>query len=309
MLKKNLLNLFLLIVVAALAYLVIHTEPENNLLERLTNINPNSINSITIQHRSHHSHLQKNNKGNTPYWQFTQPEKINANSFRISSLLKLLNAPIHAKFNKKDVDLDKIGLGKINSGKIAPGNTDSSEATTQIKFDSHLIQFGSINPLNGLRFILYNNHVYLIEDVYSPLIRSSFTTLVALELLPKDSELQKLVLLKQTLEKDDAGQWKSSTPLTADTIIKTVQTWQHHQAFAVHDYLKRPALGEVSIFLENTKTPIIYKITDTDPWLILARPELNIEYHLDLDVYNALLSPLDPLAPDPHDSGDKNSKN
>jgi len=279
MLKKNLLNLFLLIFVAVLTYLVINSEPENKLLDRLSTINPNTINSISIQHNAHRSQLNKQQDEKTDYWQFIAPVKIDGNPFRISSLLQLLNAPIHSKYKLSEVNLDDIGLSK---------------PSTQIKFDSHLIQFGTINPLNDLRFILYNDNVYLIEDVYSPLIRSNFTTLAALELLPRDSKLQKLVLLNQTIEKNNTGKWKSKPALASDTIVETVQKWQQHQAFAVHEYLERPALGEVSIFLEDKNEPIIFKITDTDPWLILARPELKIEYHLDLDVYNTLLSPLDP---------------
>lgn len=279
MLKKNLLNLFLFVFVIALSYLVIDSEPENNLLDRLSTINPDTINTIDIQHNAHHSQLNKQTGNSKQAWIFTSPINIDANPFRISSLLKILNAPIHAKYKTSELNLEKIGLSK---------------PATQIKFDSQLIQFGAINPLNDLRFILYNDYVYLIEDVYSPLIRSSFTTLVALELLPEDSHLRKLALLTQTIEKDSSGNWKSQTPLPADTIVETVNKWKHHQAFAVHEYLARPALGEVSIFLENKNEPITFKVTDTDPWLILARPELNIEYHLDLDVYNSLLNPLAP---------------
>ena len=281
MLKKNLLNLFLLVFVVVLAYLVINSESENNFLDRLSDINPASIKTISIRHQTYQSHLEKQEKIHDQYWQFTQPINIDANSFRISSLLKLLNAPVHAKYSLAEISLEQSGL---------------NNPTTLIQFDSHLIQFGGINPLNGLRFILYKSKIYLIEDVYSPLIRSNFTTLAALELLPRNSKINKLVLLNQTIKKDNQGRWQSEPPLNADTIIESIQSWQQHQAFAVHEYLKRDSLGQVQIFLENKPYPITFQITDTEPWLIIARPDLKIEYHLDLDVYNKLINPLDPNA-------------
>jgi len=54
--------------------------------------------------------------------------------------------------------------------------------------------------------------------------------------------------------------------------------------------MQRKSLGDVFIYLKDQ--PIInYVITDTDPWLILARPELDLEYHLDIEAYKNLITP------------------
>ena len=283
MLKKNLLNLFLLCLFGLLSFLVINTEPENNLLDPLTTLSPDTVSEITIKHKQYMSHLSRSADDNN--WHFTKPININANKFRISSVLKLLTAPVHGHYPLTDIDLEKTGLSK---------------PATTITLDHHRIAFGIINPLNNLRYVLYNKQVYLIEDVYSPLLSSHFTTLVSLELLPGDSKIYKLVLPHQEIFKDEKNLWKSTQALNSDKIIQTIQAWQNHQAFAVHQYLPRPSLGTIKVFLEpvekstdqHNSSFVEFQVTDTDPWLILARPDLKIEYHLDLDNYNTLIEPL-----------------
>jgi hypothetical protein len=54
--------------------------------------------------------------------------------------------------------------------------------------------------------------------------------------------------------------------------------------------MQRKSLGEVFIYLKD-QPAISYVITDTDPWLILARPKLGLEYHLDIEAYNNLITP------------------
>ncbi len=55
--------------------------------------------------------------------------------------------------------------------------------------------------------------------------------------------------------------------------------------------MTREVLGEVFVYIGNQQQPINYLITDTDPWLILARPEIGLEYHLDIEAYDNLITP------------------
>ena len=123
------------------------------------------------------------------------------------------------------------------------------------------------------------------------MISSHFGTLVSLNLLPNNSRIEKLVLKNQTISKDEKGLWQSNIEITADNINKTIEHWQSIQAFGVHKYLKREELGEVFIYITGNQEPVTYVITDTDPWLILARPELELEYHLDVEAYKKLIEP------------------
>lgn len=271
--KINILNLVLSIVVITLAIVIYYSEEQNTLLDRLTDIDVSSINSIHIQHNNNKTILVKNSR---QQWSITQPVSVAANHFRINSLLKLLNAPVHKQYSIDEINLSDTGL---------------KDSSTTVSFNEQSITFGINNTATSLRYVRLNNSVFTIEDVYHPFISSNFGTLVSLNLLPNDSHIEKLVIKNQTIDKDEKGLWQSTIDITADNINKAIDHWNSIQAFGVHEYLQREELGKVFIYLAGTTTPVAYVITDTDPWLILARPELGLEYHLDVDAYNKLIEP------------------
>jgi len=271
--KINILNLVLFVVAISLAFIIYFSEEQSTQLIRLTDIDINNITSINIQHNKNSTIIerQKNNQ-----WQITDPVAIAANNFRIGSILKLINAPIHNQYSLSEIDINNIGL---------------ATSKTTITINDQKITFGIINPATKLRYVKLNDSVYTIEDVYYPLISSHFSTLVSLNLLPANSSIEKLVLIDQTISKDDKGLWQSNIDISADNIIKTINHWQHDQAFGVHSYFEREQLGEVFVYLENQQYPVSFLITDTDPWLVIARPETGLEYHLNAEAYDLLISP------------------
>ena len=185
---------------------------------------------------------------------------------------------MHNKYTSAEIDSKKTGLDKPK---------------TTIQFNKQVIAFGIINPATNLRYIKLNNSIYTIEDVYYPLISSHFGTLVSLNLLPPGSEPTKLILQNQTIFKDEKGRWRSNIDSSADNVSRTLEHWSHDQAFGVHQYLQRKELGEVFIYISSSPQPIRYQVTDTDPWLIIARPEIGLEYHLDIEAYDKLISPAE----------------
>ena len=274
MYKNNLLNLVLFLVVISLASIIYFSEEESTELEKISNSNITGISTIKIQHNKNTTTIIKSANA---HWKITEPVAVDANNFRINSILKLLNAPVHNQYSLDEINTSDTGLAK---------------PLTSIQFNNHTIEFGITNPATNLRYIKYNNTVYTIEDVYYPLLSSHFATLVSLNLLPADSKIEKLILANQTIAKDDNGLWQSNSKMSADNINKTLDHWRNDQAFGVHQYMQRKEeLGEVFVYLEDQQQPLTYVITDTDPWLIIARPEIGLEYHLDIEAYNKLIAP------------------
>jgi hypothetical protein len=271
--KTNTLNLLLLVIVIGLAFIIYNSEQPDNQLQRLTTIDANTVEDIHIQHNTNSTRLSRLNQDR---WSIIEPVIIEANNFRLSSLLKLINAPVHSQYSTDEIDLSAVGL---------------NNSSTRIHFDDTEIIFGVINPATNLRYVMMGGSVFTIEDVFYPLISSHFGTLVSFDLLPDASVIEKLVLPKQTLERDEKGLWRSTIDSDSDSIVKTVQHWKDDQAFGVHEYLQRKDLGKISVYLKDRTEPVTFLITDTDPWLILTRPELGIEYHLDIKSYERLIEP------------------
>ena len=162
---------------------------------------------------------------------------------------------------------------------------------SSVTFNDETVYFGIVNPINDYRYVRSGDTVHLIDDHFYPLLSSQTGTLVARELLGSGADIEKLDLPTHTFYRDDASIWHSDSKLGADAINETLYHWKRGQAFGVHNYMPRESLGNISVYLAGNPEPVQFVVTDTDPWLIIARPDLEIEYHFNLEFYDRLLNP------------------
>lgn len=282
MLKSRiLLNLALLALVVILGLINYQLRYANDDEPRLSTLEADSINAIEIAHRDRYVVLKKIDGR----WRMTRPIHIAANTFRINSLLKLLNTPVHASYDIAQLDLAKFQLQPARTSiRVSDGS------------DEALIEFGSSNPVNRLRYVKAGERMYLIEDNFYPLVSSQIGTLISPKLLPDSVAITALHLPEVKLTRGNDGRWLVSPDdrnLSADDITAVVDAWLHGEAFGVHDYMQRDNLGSVEIRVKRGEADqsVRFVITDTEPWLILARPDLGIEYHLNSEHYDRLLRP------------------
>jgi len=273
--SRTLVNIALFLTIVLLAVYIYETdqlEQASSTNEQLTQLSAEEVTQILIRHNQRRIELKRQHGK----WHMLEPINIEANSFRIDTLLTLLNTVSQAAYATTDIELDKFGL---------------SEASTSISFNDIHIDFGIVNPINNYRYVRINNTVHLIDDNFYPLLSSQTGTLVARELIAADAVINKLVLPEQTLHRDESGIWHSSENIDPDAINETLHHWQHSQAFGVHNYMQREPLADISVYLAGDTEPVQFFVTDVDPWLIIARPDLDIEYHFNLEFYDRLLKP------------------
>ena len=273
--SRTLLNIALFLTIVLLAVYIYETdqlEQASSTSEQLTQLSAEDVTQIHIRHNQRRIELKRKNGK----WRMLEPINIEANSFRIDTLLNLLNTVSHAAYAVTDIELDKFGL---------------SEASTSISFNDISIDFGIINPINNYRYVRIGDSVHLIDDHYYPLLSSQTGTLVARELIAADAVIDKLVLPEQTLHRDENDFRHSSATAGPDAINETLHHWQHSQAFGVHNYMQREPLANISVYLAGNAEPVQFYVTDVEPWLIIARPDLDIEYHFNLEFYDRLLKP------------------
>ncbi|MBT8126264.1 MAG: DUF4340 domain-containing protein [Gammaproteobacteria bacterium] len=275
--SRALLNLALLILIAVLGYYAYTTHQQQNQDDtafQLTALSADKIEHIIIRHNQRSVELRKS----AGRWRMLQPIDIAANSFRIDTLLKLLNTVSHASYVVAELNPETYGLSDIN---------------TSIQFNDVVIEFGGTNPINNYRYVRIGDRVHLIDDHYYPLLSSQVGTLVARQLLAGDIEIDKLVLPEMTLYRDDNQRWQSSSATNPDLINETLHHWKNSQAFGVHNYMARESLADISVYLSGEVEPLRFHVTDIDPWLIIARPDLDLEYHFNLEFYERLLPGAD----------------
>jgi len=271
---RPLINLGLLVFLLALFSFIFFGPDSNENIkkQRITSLDKASINKITIARETENIILSKED-GN---WLMESPHNTRAHTFRINTLLNLVELESNNTYNTSNIDLKTFGLDKPRA---------------KIIFNNTLIEFGKANPVNRQRYLKTGNNLFLVDDNTYPLINSQPTSFVDLALLYENAKIQKIILPELTIHKDKNNIWKadSITSASADGIQNLLQNWKFAKAFSVHAYMPRKKLGSINIVLHNSEI-IAFEITDNDPWLILARPELGIEYHLDISNKNQLLS-------------------
>jgi len=269
--KQFTINILLFVILLALIGFISLGTYKDDSPATLTNIDKNSVSEITIHREKQNIVLTKKNNA----WRVTKPINILANEFRVNTLLALLNANTGRQYDIDKIDLKAYGL---------------QQPRAHIQFDQTHIYFGKASPVNVMRYLQVNNKMCLLFDDLYPLIRSQPTSFIDLALLPPNASIKNITLPNVQLIKTDKN-WKTKPEniADADQIQQLLQNWLYAKAFAVHHFMKRKSLGEIIIEFDNSQT-IKFKITDTSPWLILARTDLDIEYHLDISQKEKLLS-------------------
>ena len=261
--SRSLINIALLIIIVALASFIMWNNNDNSYLKlKLTDLDKSEIKTITIPRDKGDIVIKLSSSG----WLIKKHYNAPAHDFRINQLLNLTQM-----IAENSYDIDELDLSKF----------DLSPSDTTIIFNNAVLEFGKLNPVSLMRYVKSDNKLYLVKENMYPLIRSQPSSFISLSLLPESSTIKSIALPEFTLIKDTGKHW-TTTPdqkSGADAIQSFIQQWQQAKAFGVHAYMERKHLGHIRIELANEL--ITYEVTDDAPWLILARKDLDLEYHLD----------------------------
>jgi len=266
--KRTLSNIVLLVIAAGLAiFIAIAPEEEGAealvVLEPLSGENPRAVSRIRLEPSAGGMFEPRRTDG---AWDLVYPMHIAAYDFRVNPLLRVLEAPVHARIDSDGQQLGRFGL--------AP-------AQARILLDDKEVLFGDTEPIHGRRYLLYDGKVVLVDDAFFSHIRSSAANYVNLALLGRDPSPQSFVLPGIHLYRD-AGNWRLDSDdenVDADSISILVDTWRHAQATTVRPYEQSLDWNDV-IRIELADGDLRFDLAHTEYELILGRPELGIQYHL-----------------------------
>jgi hypothetical protein len=208
-------------------------------------------------------------------WKLQRTPALPAGSFQVGALLKLVEQEPVRSYAVSDLDLSKLQL--------AP-------PTATVVVNDTAVEFGSLEPLEGLRYVRISDQVHLIPDLYQHLIEAHFTQFVRRRLFEGSSRIDAVRLPGLSLTREDRG-WSVVPPqdVAADALQQFVDRWQ--QAVALHIQTAEPGQsGEpVEISFSTPPDSVTLLIAEREPELVLVRPELGIQYRMG-NITDTLLS-------------------
>ena len=248
--SRTLINVALLALAAGLAIVIVLVPGEGGRgidLEPLSDTDPRAVSRVRLETDAGGTiALQRSEDG----WGLAEPIAIAANDFRIDTLLGVLKAPVHARFDADAGQLDRFGLA-------AP--------RARIQLDQDEILFGNTEPIHGRRYLLYDGRVALIDDAFFSHLSSSAANYVHPSPLGRDPNPRSIRLSKERGAGDEAAE--------------LVDGWRNAQATAVRPF--EPSLEwSDEIVVENAGGELRFDVARTRYEVILGRRDLGIQYHL-----------------------------
>jgi uncharacterized protein DUF4340 len=212
-------------------------------------------------------------------WSLTAPLQWRADEVQVQDFLDSLDAPVADHFPAKGVDLSKYGLDK---------------PLVKMWLDGTEYDLGDQQPVDKERYVLVGGEIKIIDDyIFYRVARDAYGW-VDKQLLPDGAHITALQLPHATLTSDAKGAWSiapADKTLTPADFSHFVQTWQQARATGVVAIGGGKPEGEVSIQLAGAAAPLRFQILDDPDYLVLARPDLHLEYQMELSRSSALLAP------------------
>lgn len=283
--RRNLLNIGLLALVGLLLLLVLY-EPG---IEKpvapptLLSLDKGAITQITIR-RDGQQEIELRLEEDGQWW-MVQPLRHAADPFRIDSLLRIGTINSLGRFN---VPPEKLAAYRLENPPV-----------TLILNGETTIAFGDSTPLDQRRYVMVNGQGHLISDTLYYHLIGSFPTFLRRQLLDEGSGIDALTLPGLTIQWQE-GRWHlepEPAHYSADQVTRLLDGWRLASALEIKPYDGKG--GEpITLTLRDTGHPLELLVTSRQPDLVLARPELGIQYHFDAATAAQLLQLPEPPQPD-----------
>jgi hypothetical protein len=215
-------------------------------------------------------------------WIIDREPALPADGFQARALAKLAGQTAVRSYPVDELDLSRLAL-------------DPPYAT--VALNDTTIDFGTLEPLEELRYVRVGDQVHLISDLYQHLIEADYTQFVRRRLFAEQDRIVGLTLPELAITKTDTG-WSVNPPqaVSADSLQRLVDNWQ--QATALHIRSAEIAAGnppEIIVSLSDPDRQVGFLVAARDPELVLVRPAFAIQYRMG-SLAQSLLSPGDEAA-------------
>ncbi len=270
--KRMLINYVLLVLILIFSWIGIkYPITEDQLINRnaITILKEKNITDIKIETLDATIVLKKQGLN----WVIQSPVQWFANNIAAERLTTLVSVEPHSTLPSNQIDISTLGL-RFPKAVVTLNNKS--------------IYLGDTNQIGNRRYLMVDSNVYLADDNHYVFIRDGLTGLLDNRLLPSQLELKELQFSDFKLQKSNSGWTSNDQKASTENINQLIKNWQQKQGL-IKPYDKSIIpLNKVKAILQ-TSEEIDFFVLAIEPEIIIARPDLNIQYHFtDHDYYNLL---------------------
>ncbi len=278
--KRMLINYFLIILIIIFTWIGIKFPiTEDQMINRnaITALKAKNITDIKIETADETINIHKQGTS----WQIQQPVNWFANNIAAERITTLATVEPQSKLPKDQIDLSTLGL-KIPKAVVTLNNKS--------------VYFGDTNRIGNRRYLMVEPNVYLASDIHYTFINQGLSGLLDNRLLPSQLELSELVFPNIKLIRNGADWNTTEQTGSVQNINRLINNWQQKQATLKPYEKSLMPLNKIKATLKSGQQ-IEFFILSIQPEIIIARPDLNIQYHFPDHQYYELLSLNKPDVP------------
>ena len=239
---------------------------------RITRLEQAQIDRISIDTANDSISLIKSD-GN---WHLESPLRWPANNTNINRLTDLVNQQTESRLPAAEADLKAFGL-------MFP--------RASLQLNDQQIVFGATNNIGDRRYLLIDSTVFLIPDIHLVFITQGLTGLIDRRLLPDSRQLHSLQLPGYRIEQDSQGSWQLDSEINATTTPSDlIGNWQNLEAQSINrfDSSRSPRQKITAVLTDGKKQDFF--LMAIEPEIVIANPELGMQYHFSADLYYELIA-------------------
>jgi hypothetical protein len=236
----------------------------------ITSIKPQDIEHIKIETADAIIDLDKQ-AGN---WDISSPISWPANNIAVERLTTLASLQAQSELPNNEIDLSTLGL---------------SLPKAVITLNQQRFAFGDSNRIGNRRYLASGSKVYLVDDIHFPFIKNGIYGLLDKRLLPASLGIKALQLTNASIRREQ-GKWVArAEQADSQQVDQLIDQWQRLEASAIRAY--DTSLTPLSKIKAETEAAgsIEFYLMSIKPEIILARPDLKLQYHFaDYHYYDLL---------------------
>jgi len=240
----------------------------------ISSLKPQDINTVIIE-TPNNNQVVLRNAGNQ--WLFEKPVQWPADNTTVERLTSIVQGESVSRLPADEIDLATFGL-------------DSPQVT--LILNDTRIEFGTTNNIGQRRYVKIAATIYLLPDLHLHFITQGLIGLIDRRLLPRSVSLKSIKLADLILSKssNDTWQGEASQEAEKERINTLGNHWQTLNAGRIKTYDSSKLPEQIIIARLEDGSEIDFFLMAIKPEIVIARPDLDLQYHFNEKHYYDLLS-------------------